>query len=206
MSLSAAEAEAAEVKAVEVLPADGALPSGTFVVANFIVSQLCWFACVLGAAQGQPRFGTTCVVVAVIWHLAIVRRPWDELRLVASAVVLGMAFDAAVLSSGAITFPNGQWLLGLSPHWMQAMWAVFAISLNVSLRWLRTRLWLTALIGAVVGPMSFMAGVRLGGAAFVDMPLAMGLLALGWGAAMPALAALSKRFDGVAALQPMKGS
>ena len=72
-----------------------------------------------------------------------------------------------------------------------------AIALNVTLRWLRYRLWLSSLLGALAGPLAFISGVRLGAAQFVDARPALIALALGWGVALPALVWLSVRFDGV---------
>ena len=73
-----------------------------------------------------------------------------------------------------------------------------AIALNVTLRWLKGRPLLAAMLGALLGPLSFIGGVRLGGAQFVDRSAALGVLALQWGLAMPLVMALSNRFGGVA--------
>jgi hypothetical protein len=80
---------------------------------------------------------------------------------------------------------------------MVALWGLFAIALNVTLRWLRRRYLLAAVLGAVCGPASFVAGVKLGAAQFVDRVPALAVLAVVWAVAMPLLVWLAQRFDGV---------
>ncbi|WP_082368695.1 DUF2878 domain-containing protein [Piscinibacter sakaiensis] len=180
-------------------PAPGDVLPLPLVLANAVVFQLAWFACVLGGAHGLPWLGPLAVAAMAAWHLGWVARPDPELRLVAAALALGLVFDALLLASGAIRFPSGHWLPGLSPYWMQALWVLFALTLNVSLRWLKGRLLLAAALGAVSGPLSFWGGARLGAATLVDRPLALGLLAVGWGLAMPLLVGAATRWNGVAA-------
>jgi hypothetical protein len=67
----------------------------------------------------------------------------------------------------------------------------------VTLRWLRPRLWLAVVLGAIAGPASFASGVRLGGASFIHATPALAELVIGWALLMPLLVWLSMRFDGV---------
>ena len=113
------------------------------------------------------------------------------------ALLIGMALDSLVLAGGLLRYTSGQYSAALPPHWMSAMWVLLATTLNVSMGWLRGRYWLAAVLGAVAGPLSYAAGVRLGAASFVDAPLALGGLALGWALAMPWLMALAARHDGI---------
>ena len=173
-------------------------PGRSWLIANIVFVQAGWFACVLGAAHGLPWLGTLGMVVILAWHLSRAPRPLLELRLVAATVALGIVLDGTLLASGAVKFPNGQWFTLLTPHWMMALWAEFAISLNVALRWLKHRPGLAAALGAAAGPMSFLAGMRLGAVQILHPTLALALLALGWAVLMPLLLALSNHWDGVA--------
>jgi len=38
-------------------------------ILNFILFQIAWFACVLGAANAMPWLGVLVTVVILIWHL-----------------------------------------------------------------------------------------------------------------------------------------
>ncbi|MEJ8853714.1 DUF2878 domain-containing protein [Variovorax robiniae] len=167
-------------------------------LANFVVFQSAWFAAVLGAAHQAPLLGTACVMAAIAWHVGISEHPWDELRLVALACAIGFVVETFVVLQGNVSYPSGQPDPRLAPYWMVAMWGLLAIALNVTLRWLRGRWWLTAVIAAVAGPASFASGVRLGGAAFIHTTPALLTLACIWALAMPGLIWLSMRFDGVA--------
>jgi hypothetical protein len=164
---------------------------------NVALFQVGWFACVLGAAGGVPWLGPLVVLAVVAVHLGLARRAERELRLILAALVLGLLVDSLLLSTGWLEYPNGFWLPGLAPYWIVAMWALFATTLNVSLAWLHGRTVLAALLGAVGGPLSYLAGEKLGGIVLVKPDLALAALALAWGAAMPLLMRLALRFDGV---------
>jgi hypothetical protein len=89
---------------------------------------------------------------------------------------------------------------------MVALWAEFAIALNVTLRWLKRRPVLAGMLGAVFGPLSFLGGVRLGAARFVDEPAALVTLACMWAVLMPLVMWLSDRLDGVAVVPSSSGN
>jgi hypothetical protein len=164
---------------------------------NFAAFQLGWFACVLGAANDRPWAGTLVVLAVIAIHLLIARRPSLELRLVLSAMVVGLVADSLLLASAWVSYPSGSLLPGLAPYWIIAMWALFATTLNVSMRWLRNGLPLAMLLGAVGGPLSYLAGAKLGAMQLVQPALALSALALIWAFALPLLTLLAGRMDGV---------
>jgi len=171
---------------------------------NFAAFQAGWFACVLGAARGMPWLGPLVVLVVVALHLRLSRRPLRELQLVLMAAALGLVIDSLLLSTGWLAYPSGLWLPGFAPYWIVAMWALFATTLNVSLGWLHGRTALAAALGAVGGPLSYLAGEKLGGIALVNPTAALLALGVAWGLAMPGLMRLASRFDGVTA-KPLPG-
>jgi len=164
---------------------------------NFAAFQAGWFACVLGAAKGLPWLGPVVVAAVVALHLATVRRPLPELYLVLAAMAIGLVVDSLLLATGWLRYPSGLWLSGLAPYWIVAMWALFATTLNVSMGWMRGRPVLTVLMGAVGGPLSYLAGEKLGAIELVQPLPALAALALAWALAMPLLMRLAARFDGV---------
>ena len=176
-------------------------PSRARLLANFAVFEAAWFACILGVAHGRPLEGTAAVVVAIAWHVAISARPATELALVAALGAIGLVAESAVVAQGHVAYAAGQPVAWLAPYWMVALWAEFAIALNVTLRWLKGKPLLAAVLGAVFGPLSFLAGVRLGGARFVDEAAALVTLVFMWAVLMPLAMALSDRLDGVADLE-----
>ncbi|MEO5697268.1 MAG: DUF2878 domain-containing protein [Burkholderiaceae bacterium] len=179
-------------------------PTRTVLLCNVVAFQVAWFATVLGAAHGLPLWGTAVAVAALGWHLAVSARPAREAGLIAGVGLIGLVVESAVALQGHVAYASGQPVAGIAPYWMVALWCTFAITLNVTLRWLKGRPVLAALLGAVAGPAAFAAGVRLGAAEFIDTTSALVTLACVWGAAMPALMWLSTRFDGVAVPEPVR--
>ena len=176
---------------------DARAPSLARRLVNFAVFEAAWFACIYGVAHGQPAWGTAAVVAAIAWHVAISARPATELALIVILCAIGLVAESLVVEQGNVAYPAGQPVAWLAPYWMVALWGEFGIALNVTLRWLKRKPWLAALLGALFGPLSFLGGVRLGGARFVDEPAALVTLVVMWAALMPLVMWLSDRFDGV---------
>ena len=78
---------------------------------NLLLFQAGWFACVLGAAQGQPWLGVGVAAMAVAWHLVHAARPRRELALVGAAVLIGAVFETLLVRSGWLRF-DGHGMLG----------------------------------------------------------------------------------------------
>lgn len=135
---------------------------------NLAAFQLCWFACVLGAASGHPALGVAMVTGWALVHLLTNRATVEtEAGLMACAAMLGLAGDSALVLAGLIEFPAPARLGAPTTLWMVALWIAFATTLGHSLGWLRGRYALGAAAGAVFGPLAYWAGSRLGA---VSMP------------------------------------
>ena len=163
--------------------------------ANFIAFQLGWFACVLGAANGMPWLGVMVTALVLTLNLCAAKRPRCEIQLIVAALALGLVLDSALVAAGWLAYPNGQFAANLAPYWILAMWALFASTLNFSMRWLHDRYLLAALFGGIGGPMSYWAGARLGAVQFSDGSAPYVALAVAWAVVMPVLMGLAKYFD-----------
>lgn len=172
------------------------LPPAFARAANFVLFQLGWFACVLGAASGHAWAGTAAVAAIAAWHLCTVTSPGAEARLLTAVLIVGALWESALAATGWLAYRPGAALAWLAPHWILALWILFATTLNVSLAWMKSRPWLAALFGAAGGPLSFAAGARLGAVELVEPTLALAALAVGWGLMMPLLMALARRCGG----------
>ncbi|MGB5735063.1 MAG: DUF2878 domain-containing protein [Thiohalocapsa sp.] len=175
------------------------------VLINFGIFQLCWFACVLSGAASVPMVGIGVVVLAVAYHLYSARRPIPEAILLASAGLIGAAWDGQLAGYGWLVYPSGEFARWIAPSWIIAMWISFAMTLNVSMRWLHGRPGIATLFGAIGGPLAFYAGHRLGGVQFSDPLIALAALSVGWALITPVLVSLATRLDGYAE-QPVAGS
>jgi hypothetical protein len=163
---------------------------------NFILFQAGWFACVLGGAWGLPWLGTLTVLAILSYHLTTAINVSNELSLIGIALVLGFAWDSLLVSTGLLTYQSGMFHNALAPHWIIAMWALFASTLNVSMSWLKDHYIIAAIFGGIGGPLAYYAGLKLGAVIMPDLIVALAALSIGWAIIMPLLMLLSKRFDG----------
>ena len=163
---------------------------------NFVMFQSGWFASVLLGASAWHWLGPVAVILLVLVHLSTSPDRLAEQKLMTYALLLGLLWENLLSLTGLVIYPSGQPFNQFAPAWILAMWPLLAITLNVSLRWLKERLVLAALFGAIGGPLAFLAGERLGAVVFPDSTLTMIVLAVGWGVLFPVLMWLSQRHDG----------
>jgi hypothetical protein len=167
-----------------------------FLLFNFVAYQLAWFACVLGAAHHLPLAGAALAIAVTAVHLAL-RRDASELRLVACAAAIGFLVDSALVRAHFVEFAAAS-LDGWAPLWMVCLWMAFATTLNHSLRWLTSRPWVATLIGAIGGPLTYLAGAKLGAMTLASPMPAMLLIAGLWAFAMGILSLLTVVSKGAA--------
>jgi len=166
------------------------------IILNFTAFQLGWFCCVLAGANHLPWLGTVVALLIVSCHVSHAPRRGNELLLIVTAGLIGAAWDSLLVYAGWLQYPSGMLIAGTAPHWIIAIWLLFATTLNVSLRWLRHRPFLAAALGAVGGPAAYYAGFKLGGVQIPAFSTAMTALAVGWALLMPLMIQLSMLFDG----------
>ena len=129
---------------------------------NFAMFYLGWFACVMGAGNGELWLGPSVVAALVLVHLVLTPAPLREARLILLAGIFGFAVDTLQASAGLYAFARTSAAPWLCPLWMVALWMIFATTLNASMSWLAGRYRLAAVLGALCGPVSYVAGARLG--------------------------------------------
>ena len=166
------------------------------IIVNAVVFQIGWLCCVLAGASHLPWLGTGVALLIVAWHVTHSGNPNSELLLVLAAGFIGAVWDSLLVYAGWLQYPSGTLIENTAPHWIVAMWMLFATTLNVSLNWLKHRPALAVLFGAAGGPVAYYAGYKLGGVQIPDLASAMTALALGWAVLMPLLMALASRLDG----------
>lgn len=167
-------------------------------ILNFIIFQVGWFSSVYGGAQQMPWLGPIAVTAALLIHLRAAHRPRQEIVLVLSCALIGATFDSALVALGWVQYSSGIFSQSMAPYWIITMWMLFATTLNVSMRWLRNKDKLAAVFGFVGGPITYLAGQKLGAIILVDQVAALLALGIGWAIMMPILLRLSETFDGFA--------
>lgn len=165
-------------------------------VINFVGFQLGWFACVYGGAHGMPWLGILFAIPVIAWHLSQANNWRNEAILLTLAVFIGPILDQSLLSFGLSVFPQHDISTLLLPSWMYALWLLFAVTLNISLRWMRGKTLIAVLFGAIGGPLAYLGASKLGAISFTHLEISMLMLSIGWAIMTPLMLKLSIKFDG----------
>lgn len=148
-----------------------------------------WFACVAAAAGGAPWLGPMTAAGLLAVHLLWgTRKAGREIVLLALVGAIGCAVETIQVALGLYAFRQGDPAPWPCPPWMVALWMLFASTLNSSLAWLARRRGLAALMGAFFGPVSYVAGARLGAIELApDMRYSAAGIGAVWAVVMPTL-------------------
>ncbi|HLD68229.1 MAG TPA: DUF2878 domain-containing protein [Pseudomonas sp.] len=159
-------------------------------LANALLFQLGWFACVLSPLNPQWPWLLGVPVLVIGLHLAWIGRGAREARLLLGVLLVGGALDSLLLHLGLFDFGEPRLLI---PLWLSLLWLLLATTLGHCLAWAARPWWRASLLGAVSGPLSYYAGAQLAG---VGLPLGTGpsLLALAgiWALLLPLLLAWAR--------------
>lgn len=143
------------------------------VVLNVILYQLIWFLCVLGGNKGAMM-----ALPLLLVHLVLSKTKNADLKMMGFLLFLGLIVDSTLHQVGFFTFTITGFPI---PFWLIVIWLGLAITPHHSLAWLKNRPLLSALFGALGGPVAYWAGVRLGAASFSwPMLQSLAFLAVIW--------------------------
>jgi len=173
-----------------------AAPTLTLVVQNALLFQIGWFACVLTASNNLAWSGSLTAAALLLIHLWRAFNFKTEIMTIVLVTAIGTLWDSTLMQTQFYQFSHGILIAGIAPYWLIALWAVFATTLNLSLRWLKHRKILAAALGFIAGPASYYAGHRLGAIEFSNTAMALTLTAIGWAVILPLILMISERFDG----------
>ena len=155
---------------------------------NIIAFQAVWFVSVV-YGNGPALVST---IIAMLIHVKWVMQDQREWLLIAAVIVFGFIWDSLMTVSGVLVFsPEPATLI---PLWLICLWALFATTLTHALAWLKHRLIVSALLGAIFGPLSYWAGTRLSSTEFgLSLEQSLIVLAFGWMLIMPLAVLLTRR-------------
>lgn len=156
-------------------------------LANAVLFQCGWFACVLGGDSLWLLVGLAVLGIHLLWISS-----WaQDGRLILGVTLLGTLVDTSLRTVGFFQFSEPGPLI---PLWLVMLWALLATTLRHCLAWSTQSRWLAALLGAVGGPMSYFAGSQLAGVSFgyALWPSLVGL-ALLWALLFTLLATAAKK-------------
>jgi hypothetical protein len=140
------------------------------------------------------------VLLLIALHLWLRRERLALAGSVACAIAIGAACDGTLALAGVLRFPEpaAGWPV---PLWMLALWANFGLVVEDMRPWLGPTL--AAPLGAIGGPLAYLAAGRLG-AISLDAGQTGSLVAIAfeWAVAMPLLLLAGKRVIGRAVGSP----
>lgn len=143
------------------------------ILLNIAIFQIGWAVCVI-AGNSSALIYTS---VAVLLHFYFFIKNSKEIYLILGFTLVGIFWDSLLMRIGALSFSESSSLI---PVWLICLWALFACTLNHSLAWLSNKLLISAVVGALAAPLSYLAGIKLG-AASVVLPLTTSMLFIGLG-------------------------
>lgn len=165
-------------------------------ITNAVIYQLGWFACVVGAARGWGTEGAVIAFGLTAVHLLLAESPRREVPLLAAAGLIGITVDSLHAGFGVLEF-SGHQAGTPAPLWIVALWVQFGTVLHFCMQWLSRRYLLASVLGLVGGPLSFLAGERMGAAAFSEpRSMSLAILAISWSLALPLLVFIADRLGG----------
>lgn len=178
--------------------------SRTARIVNFLLFQICWMACVWGAARGMGWLGPVCVAVFAAIELPRMAHPAREVLLLLTVAVLGTLVDTSYLAMGLVEYASST-TSGVAPLWITGLWVSFALTLNRSLDWLAARPLLAASLGLLGGPLAYWIAFAVWGAGrFVgDTWLALLIIGVAWALITPLLFVLAARLVPQPQLEPV---
>ena len=165
------------------------------IVTNALIFQMGWWTCIVGVAMNHeiPALLFCCALVWIHLYCSAIRT--TEIKLAFSAWILGVVIDTAFQYASVIKFYG--WALGeFSPFWLWMLWILFALTLNSSLSILtKSPLIFSALLGLILGPLTYIAGAKLGAAAFDNTLKHIAILGVTCMLVMPALVRMAQLFS-----------
>jgi len=153
--------------------------------------QVGWWACVLGVQNGYAYLGPAVMAVFLISHLVMTGSNRSEIIFIGAVGLVGALVDTVFLQSSLIIY-EGLTLSFFAPLWIISMWLGFAATINYSLWWLDGKWFFAFLLGAIFGPLSYLAGLKFGAINFQMSVFTIVILALVWGITVPLLYHLNR--------------
>ncbi|EIK69464.1 putative membrane protein [Pseudomonas synxantha BG33R] len=158
-------------------------------LANAVLFQCGWFACVLGGDSPWLLAGLAVLSVHLLWISSLA----DDGLLVLNVTLAGTLLDTLLRTLGVFHFSEPGPLI---PFWLIVLWALLATTLRHCLAWSARPWWLAGLLGAVGGPLSYYAGSQLAGVGFGYGTAATLIgLALLWAMLFPLLHGLARKLE-----------
>lgn len=159
--------------------------------------QIVWLCSAFGAAAGSVVPGVAASLAFVCIQIWRSPEKLAKAKLVAVAGFMGLLTESMLAGIGAVHHAAPWPSEVAAPVWIIGLWMAFATTLGTLGRWLgRRRLAIAMIAGAILGPVSYLAGARLE-ALSLGEPMLVSLISIAgaWAVAMPLLLWVAERLD-----------
>ena len=162
-------------------------------IVNFLVFQLAWFSCVLGAARAWWWAAPAAALLCTGVQLFLAKQPRREGAMFLCIMLLGACVDAVLTQFDVIRMQRAEFTPLLTILWFASLWAAYATTLNSSLSWMRGRYAIAAAFGLIGGPLAYLGGQRLGAVTLTQERTSLLALGIEWGVLSPAAMWITSR-------------
>lgn len=147
-----------------------------------------WFVAMTGATFGYGWLGPLFLAPWLVLHLCYFCHRHHELIFIGIVTAAGFAIDTLYLRTGVLTYASPNPLSPLlCPPWILSIYAMYAMTINHSLKWLRHQRLLAIPLGAFGGTITYVAGERIHAVEFL-LPKGWSptVIAVVWAVMLPA--------------------
>lgn len=173
-------------------------------VLRLVIFQVVWLSCAIGAGQSQSWPGILAATLLVALHVASAPQ-WRPAALTTLAAgALGFLAETVLVGADLVRYSAPWPTQMLAPAWIVALWMAFGTTLETTRRLLGPHPFAkSAMLGLLLGPLSYLAGERLGALAFSQSLWSSYLaVAMVWSTAYPGLLAVEARLARAPDSQP----
>lgn len=161
---------------------------------NFVLFQLVWLGTIMGVANDIPWLGAPVLALFLIAHYFLSPTAKADYLAAVIAMPIGFLVETAYVRSGLLDYKFATLGAGLAPIWIIWLWANLALTMNNCLGWLHGRNALAVGAGIVAGPLTYLAGARLGAAELgTELVPAFVAFAASWAVLVPVLLVIASR-------------
>lgn len=160
---------------------------------NGILFQVLWLVAILGSAYHMTWPAGIACAALLAYQLQGKNRQASDLRLLFGACIIGLLMDSLWVNLGLYQFTTTWPFAAITPAWLLALWIGFGLTINHSIAWLSLHPILPPLMGAISGPLSYLAGIRLGAVEFLHSNyVVLACLAVSWAISLQLLVMISR--------------
>lgn len=165
--------------------------------AEFLGFQVVWIICAIGAARGSSLPAVLAALTFVAAQVVLGRRASALLAVSLASAALGALVESLFAATALIAYAAPWPATHLAPLWIVALWFAFGATLPATRQLLGDRPFVKAAgLGAIFGPLSYVAGESLGAVALgTPRSAVLAALCVAWAGLYPAVLALAGRLD-----------